>query len=108
MEFEEIAEVWSSGEEDGLLNDLEVDDEAPNTDSIVSPEEVESRALAKWVIIFLMFIQATHKLSNAVIQVFLRFFQVIFTVIGSNSSLTLNVALSLPSSLYVANKAEVR
>ena len=46
-EYEDNTEIWSSGEEDGLLNDLGLNDSIPTADSVVSPAEVKSRALAR-------------------------------------------------------------
>ena len=68
-EFEENTEVWSNGEEDEILRDLDLNETAPTDDSVVTPDTVESYALGRWVILFLMFIQATHKLSNTVVSV---------------------------------------
>ena len=105
-EYEDNTEVWSSGEEDGLLSDLGLNDTAPTADSVVSPDAVESHALARWIILFLMFIQATHKLLNAVVSVVLKFLRVLLTVLGHYSTLAMNVSLSLPTSLYKANRLE--
>ena len=105
-EYEDNTEIWSSGEEDGLLNDLGLNYSIPTTDSVVSPAEIESRALARWIIIFLMFVQATHKLSNAVISALIKFIRVLLSVLGHYSSLAMNVSQILPTSLYMANKLE--
>ena len=74
---------------------------APTTDS---SETVESHALARWIILFLMFIQTTHKLSNSVVSVLLKFFRVLLAVLGHCSTVAMNVSLSLPSSLYMTSR----
>ena len=89
-ECEDNTEVWSSGEE-GLLSDLGLNDTAPTADSVVSPDAVESHVLARWIILFLMFTQATHKLSNTVISVLLKFFRVLLALLGNYSTLAMNV-----------------
>ena len=77
---------------------------APTTDLMVSSETVESHALSRWIIIFLMFIQVTHKLSNSVVSVLLKYFRVFLAVLGHYSTVAMNVSLSLPSSLYMASR----
>ena len=72
-QFEDNTEIWNSGEEDGLLSDLCLNETSPTTDSMGSSGTVESHALARWIILFLMFIQATHKLSNIVISIIFKF-----------------------------------
>ena len=72
----------------------------------LTSETVESRALARWIILFLMFIQATYKLSNSILSVLLKFFQVLLAVLGNYSRIAMNISQSLPSSLYMASRVE--
>ena len=87
--------------EEEILNDLELTDPVPPTDSQLDSVSVQSQAWSRWVLLFLMFIQATYKLSNNVVSVLLlRFFRVFLTVLGQFSTVASGVAQCLPSSLY--------
>ena len=101
-------ELWSSAEEEGLLDDLSESCMAPTTDFTSSSETVESLSLARWIILFLMFIQATHKLSNTVISVLLKFFHTFLALLGQSSTLAMDISRNLPSSLYTASRLENR
>ena len=103
---EDYTEIWSDVEEDGILSDLHANpsDTALTTDSTLSSEKVESQALAKWIILFLMFIQTTYKLSNTLISVLLKFFHIFLSVLGHYSTVAMSILQCLPSSLYMANK----
>lgn len=90
--------------EEEILNDLELSDPVPPTDSQL--ESVQSQTLSRWILLFLMFIQATYNLSNTVVSVILCFFRVFLSVLGQFSTVASGVVqcLPLPSSLYMAGK----
>ena len=88
------------------LNDSEQSDPALPTDSQLDSASSQSQALSRWVLLFLMFIQTTYKLSNTVISVLLRFFLVFLSVLGQFNTVASTVAQCLPSSLYVDGKLE--
>ena len=96
--------MWNKEEEEKILNDLELSDPVTLSDSQIDSALVQSHALSRWVLLFLMFIDTTYKLSNTVISVPLRFFRVFLTVLGQFSIVASGIAQSLPSSLYMANK----
>ena len=91
--------MWNKEEEEEILNDLELSNPVTPSDSQLDSIPVQSQALSRWVLLFLMFVHTTYKLSNTVISVFLRFFRVFLTVLGQFSTVASGIAQSLPSSL---------
>ena len=96
--------MWNKEEEEEILNDLELSDPVTPSDSQLDSVSMQSQALSRWVLLFLMFVRTTYKLSNTVISVLLRFFLVFLTVLGQFSTVASGIAHSLPSSLYMAHK----
>ena len=68
---DDSTEMWNEDVEEEIINDLELTDPVPPTDSQLDSASVQSQALSRWVLLFLMFIQATYKLSNTVVSVLL-------------------------------------
>ena len=98
--------MWNQEAEEEILNDLEQSDPALPTDYQLDSASSQSRALSRWVLLFIMFFQTTYKLSNTVISVLLRFFRVFLSVLGEFNTVASSVAQCLPSSLYMAGKLE--
>ena len=90
--------MWNKEEEE-ILNDLELSDPVTPSDSQLDSVSMQSQALSRWVLLFLMFVRTTYKLSNTVISVLLRFFRVFLTVLGQFSTVASGIAHNLPSSL---------
>ena len=102
-EFE--TEVWQEAEKDpDLMEELE----SPSVPSNLSLSDVSrgSRLLAIWLLKFLMFMQATFRLSDAVINHMLRFFGVFFTILGRMNNVGTEISQCLPISLYKAKQLE--
>ena len=71
----DICEVWSCDEEEVLpdiCEDLPVCD--LNSPVLRSP----AKALAKWLVLFISYIQAIFHLSDVIVSYFLKFFHIFF------------------------------
>ena len=62
----EDREVWNEDQEDELVNDLKECATEPQNDLQLDSIPPEAKALSKWIMVFLFFIQANYKLSKAV------------------------------------------
>ena len=72
---------------------------------IVDSPFSRGQVIAKWILRFLMVMQASFKIPDIVIDHFLRFFAAIFTILGDSSEIVRDVCLNLPSTVYRAKKA---
>lgn len=57
-------------------------------------------ALSRWLLVFLVHLQAQFHLSDGILGALLWFLKAFFTVLGRFSSLCAGIAQKLPSSLY--------
>ena len=85
-----------------------MDEQAPMpVDSLhVESLSSQSQILSKWILHFLMLMQARFKLSDLVISSLLKFFSILFTILGKFSNVPADIAKLLPSSLYSAKLLE--
>lgn len=101
---EEIYEIWSSEEDAYELTDESIP--LPlGSENFESPSS-QSIALSKWILHFLMLVQAKFKLSDVVLSLFLKFFIVFLSILGKFSKPPADIAKLLPSSLYSAKLLE--
>lgn len=104
----EDAEVWSLDESDP--SDQECAswcNESPprDDDSLHEPEhDVKARAIATWLMTFLMFIQMKYHLTANLLNLMFKFFRVFLSVLGRFSAFVLLVAKCFPVSLYKAQQ----
>ena len=60
--------------------------------------------LSRWLVLFVLTMQAVFRLSDVVINRFLAFFHIYFHVLGHNFPIGGDTAQNIPSSLYEARK----
>lgn len=96
----DIEELWNESEE--VMEDMEPEAIAPIFSN--SGEHHQASSLVKWVIAFIAFVQATYKLSDMLAEVWIKFLKILFRVLGTFSSLCLDIANGLPDSLYILRK----
>jgi len=99
-EDNECVEIWSEGE---IIDDISDSESDPET-KVDPPQNASSMALARWLLIFLMFMQAVYHLSDTVLTAFLRSFSVFLTILGRFCIVCAEVAQVFPSTLYKARK----
>ena len=104
----EPEEEWLSDSPDldpGLPQNSDSESE-PETDTLMVPNEVSSKLsiLARWLIIFLLSLQAAFQISDNAIQCLFSFLKTFLTVLGRYSTDCAAIAISLPSSLYKGRK----
>lgn len=96
---DEHYDIWSNEDnidDDSIPQPVEsVESESPSSQSI---------ALSKWILYFLMLMQAKFKLSDVVVSFFLKFFTVFLSILGKLSKQPADIASLLPSSLYSAKR----
>ena len=90
--------VWDLNESDmsDAPEDLDVDEE--------TSESRREQILARWILRFLMAMQACFKIPDLALQYFLRFFAAIFTIVGTTSQIAKGISACLPKSIYMARK----
>lgn len=97
--MESETEVWQEEEEE-FLDDIE----APEFIELdPAPVECSSHNLATWVLRFLMTMRVAFRLPDVVLDHFLKFFLVLFRILGCFCS-NITVVKYLPSSMYKAIK----
>ena len=102
-ESEPCEEMWNEEEEDEIFSEFKEPEEEPLVEEL-QPQVVEghSRALTMWLLHFLLFVQAVFHISDNALTYFIKFFKVFFSVLGRFCKVSLEIAESLPSSLYRA------
>lgn len=104
---EESYEIWHTDENfDEMLSGIDQLSPLPVETVQIEPLSSQSRVLSKWILHFLMLMQAKYKLSDLVISSFLKFFSVLLTILGSFSNISADIAKLLPSSLYSAKSLD--
>ena len=80
----------------------EPEEEAPVVNLNPQAAQGPSRALAMWLLHFLLFVQAVFHISDNALTYFIKFFKVFFSVLGRYCKISAEIAECLPSSLYQA------
>lgn len=96
-----IYEIWNSAE-DEVSADIQ-GESCPDTEMETGYSFDTSFTLARWLVHFVVVMQAVFRLSDVVINYFFAFFKVFFSVLSQNSPGN-DLARHLPSSLYAARK----
>ncbi len=86
-----------------MWDDSDISDAPLDFDPANSPSS-RGQAIAKWIFRFLMVMQAIPDIVHF-IDHFLRFFAVIFTILGDSSEIGKAVCLYLPNTVYKAKKS---
>lgn len=81
-EDDEAIEVWNESEE--IIDDIKNmnDTESEPEEEVGTVQNESSKALTRWLLTFLMFMQAVYHLSDTVITSFLHFFSVFLAILG--------------------------
>lgn len=98
----EDVEVWDGDEVVDFQE--ETVEPPPDVPIIMSGETSSSTVLSRWIVHFIVVMQAIFRLSDVVVNYFLAFFQVFFRILGQTPSTGTDMAQNLPSSLYTAKK----
>lgn len=95
FDSEPETEIWEDSEEaPEEFTGFTATDTIPNT----------SHALSRWILRFLMVMQASFRLSDVVLARLLLFFIAIFRILGQTCTTARNIAQCLPQSLYKAKQ----
>ena len=96
-ESDDGEEIWNESQEevDGDLEppSIEAYDSASSTNG-------QESILARWIVAFIGYLRAFHALSDGVAELMLKFFVILFGVLGQFSTLCSAIAQFLPKSLY--------
>ena len=84
------------------MNDLPDDSEPENGVVQVEDASRQSSILAKWLTLFLLRMQVVHRMSDVAISCFLKFLWAFFNILGSFSSICVEITKVFPSSLCKA------
>lgn len=102
-EDDEAVEVWSESEE--VINDIKnMNDTESEPEELSIVQNETSKALTRWLLTFLMFMQAVYHLSDTVITYFLHFFRVFLAILGQFCTVCAEIGQQFPSTLYKARK----
>ena len=91
----------NENQEDELVNDLKECDTEPQNDLQLDSIPSEAKALSKWILVYLFFIQASYKLSNTVVSMLLIFFHIFLMVLGLYSAIAKHIVQCLPPHLCI-------
>lgn len=91
-------EVWDENE----VTDFQEERPPPDVASINNMGSSTARDLSRWIVHFVVVMQAVFRLSDVVVNYFLAFFKTLFRVLHWNSSSGTDIEQALPSSLYAA------
>lgn len=97
-------EVWDEGEDILLCDTEQPPDPINSSNTSFDDISTSSRGLANWILRFIMVMQAAFRLPDVVIGHFLKFFAVLFGVIGQHCKVCNDIARCLPSSVYRAKQ----
>ena len=103
-EDDEAIEVWSESEE--IIDDIKNmnDTESEPEEEVGTVQNESSKALTRWLLTFLMFMQAVYHLSDTVMTSFLHFFSVFLAILGRFCTVCAEIAQQFPSTLHKARK----
>ena len=93
-------EVWEESSDNST--DCDEGPELPLSRNNTTAEK--ESILVRWIVIFLLRMQATFYIPNAAVQVLIKFFGVLFTVLGRYSEVVAKIASQFPKSLYELHK----
>ena len=98
-EITDDEEVWLGDE--GIMEEF-ILDETCTSECEVGEESEDSTmcALSRWLLVFLVHLQAQFHLSDGILGALLRFLKAFFRVLGRFSSLCAGITQNVPSSLY--------
>jgi len=98
----DLEEVWSEEEDQTFLENLECEEEPPSAHTQLQAGHSKSKALAMWLLHFLLSFQAVYHISDKALAFFLKFLSVFFSVLGQFCKISAEIAGFWPSSLYQA------
>ena len=103
-------EVWNESDEEVWNEDFDTDLENGSDDTSDIPEVIQAgatpqSALAKWLLVFILYLQSIFHLSDSVVGYLIKFMKTFFGVVGRFCTACAEIAAVFPSSLYRARKA---
>lgn len=101
-EDDEAVEVWSESEE--VINIENMNDTESEPEELSTVQNETFKALTRWLLTFLMFMQAVYHLSDTVITYLLHFFRVFLAILGQFCTVCAEIGQQFPSKLYKARK----
>lgn len=90
-------EIWNEAEDEEEQNNLHMEVDVDSTSGTFL-------TLSRWLVHFTIVMQAVFRLSDVVVNSFLAFFKVFFSILGRSCPSGSDIANHLPSSLYAARK----
>ena len=72
---------------------------------VIQADATPQTALAKWLLVFILYLQSIFHLSDSVVGYLLKFMKTFFGVVGRFCTACAGIAAVFPSSLYRARKA---
>ena len=102
--------IESDGEETWELSDVEADEDdlvhagvapTPPVFEVENKEYLSAKSLLKWIVGFLLVLQARYHIPNSAIDLLIKFMLAIFSVLGCFSPFVCTLRKLLPSSLHV-------
>ena len=104
-------EVWNESDEEVWNEDFDTDLENGSDDTSDIPEVIQAdatpqSALAKWLLVFILYLQSIFHLSDSVVGYLIKFMKTFFGVVGRfcTACICAGIAAVFPSSLYTARK----
>ena len=96
-ESDDGEEVWNESQEE-----VDGDLEPPSVEAYESASSTNGQEsiLARWIVAFIGYLHAFYALSDGVAELVLKFFVILFGVLGQFSTLCFAIAQLLPKSLY--------
>jgi uncharacterized protein YbaR (Trm112 family) len=91
-----VVEVWSEDEED---LDIDITDELGQVESVTTEHR-----LTRWLVLFLLRLQAQHYIPDAAIVSLLKFLYAFFLVLGSFSKECKSIGEYIPRTMYSVRK----
>lgn len=104
LESEPDNEIWEEDEDDiqlDIADDVQENEQPSNSDDdiMIATNDISVK-YAKWVVKFLLAMQAVFRLTDAAIEHILRFLKVIFLIMGQHCKVIYETSQSIPNSIY--------
>ena len=99
-ESEPDNEIWDEDKDD-IANDVLNKQQPSNSNDDIMIANNSDVKYAKWVVKFLLAIQAVFRITDAAIEYILRFIKVIFLIMGQHCKIIINeTSQRIPNSIY--------